>query len=103
WRLAGIEDNVQDWMELNSVGGDPGLAMQKIKHTHTRDLYRNVGSLKACGRTELGVKFGAGVRDLRQERAARCHAGGRRYLRDHRISGCILDHQVIVGVALQLE
>ncbi len=90
-------------MQLNLVRGRSRLTMRKVEHAHTRNLHGNVCRLEAGGGGELRVKLGARVGNVRQERAGRPDARGCRDLRDHGIAGCILNHEMVVGVALQLE
>ena len=77
--------------------------MQKIEHAHSLDLHGNVRRLEARGRRELGVKFGTRILDACDERAASTNACRRRDLRNHGVAGSVLDHKMVVGIALQLE
>ena len=68
---AGIENDIQDRMQLDSVRSNAGLPVQKIKHAHARDLHGNVRRLEAGGGGEPGIEFISSVGNARQKRAAR--------------------------------
>lgn len=101
WCSAGIENDVEYRMEFHLVRRRSRLPVGKIEHAHTRNLHRDVCGLEARCRRQHGVEFGARAGDGRQKRAGRAHARRRRNLRNHGVAGCILDDQVIVGIALQ--
>ena len=62
-------------MQLDPVGGDAGLPMQKIKHTHALNLDRDVGRLeKLVVAVNLALNSLACIGYARQKRTARADA-----------------------------
>ena len=90
-------------MQLNSIGRDAGLTVQKVKHADAFYLDRNVRRLKAGSRGKPGVEFIPRVRNARQEWTACANACGRRNFRDHGQATGVLKYQVIVRIAFKLE
>jgi hypothetical protein len=43
-----VENNIQNWMQLDDVWCGSMLAVREIEKTYSSDLYRNVGGLKRC-------------------------------------------------------
>ena len=89
-------------MQFNAVGSNARLAVKKIKHAHTHNLHWDVGCLEAGSGGEPGVKLGSRILDSGKEGATRANTGRRRDFRDHGVPGCILNHQMIVGIIFQL-
>jgi hypothetical protein len=90
-------------VQLDLVGRSARLTVWEIVHAHAGDQHRNVNGLKAGGDIEHGIRLGSGTGDARIHRTAGRHASRRGNLCDHGIPGGILDDQVIILVAFQLD
>lgn len=90
-------------MQLNLIGRRASLPVRKVKHSYSGDLHRNVGRLEAGGGRKHGVEFVPCVGDAIQKWTAGTDARRRGNLGDHRVARCVLNHQMIVRIALQLE
>ena len=77
--------------------------MWEIMHAHTCDPNRNVYGLKTGGDIEHGIHLGAGVGHASGHGATARYAARGRDLRDHGVSRGILEDQVIILVAFQLD
>jgi hypothetical protein len=88
-------------MELDAVGSNARLTVQKVKESYARDSHRDVRILEEyCGR-QSPVKSLSRCRDSRLKRTPNC-ATWARDLRDDCIARAILDDDVIVNVVLFL-
>ena len=73
-------------MQLDAVGRDAGLAVEKIEHGDAGNLHRHVRELKTGAGGEHGVEFHARVENARRQRAAGTDAAGIGNLADDRVA-----------------
>jgi len=88
-------------MDLDPIGSNARLTVQKVKESYARDSHRDIWILEErCGR-QSPVKSLTRSRDPGLKWTPNC-ATRTRNLGDNRIAGAILDDDVIVNVVLFL-
>lgn len=98
---AGVlpELNIDDWMELDTVGCNTGLAMQKIKEAHPGELHLRRGIEEVVWRRVVPLrKLCSGAFNPCGQRAVCTNtiAGGN--LSDHGVLA-VTDHQMVIGAS----
>src|ERR1035437_8897143 len=97
-----IEDDVQHWVQLDSVRCYTILAVQKVEEPNASDLYRNASGVEIGAGFEMGIEFRAGIGDTRSERTARAYAVWAWNLGNHGLSGRVREDKVVVGIIFEL-
>ncbi len=99
---AGAELDVKYGVQFNAVGRNSSLTVQEVEESDAGDDHGHIGSLEAARGSVLGIEFGVGILDIRQQYAGGSDAGRGGNLGDHGVAGSVAEDQVVVGVGLQL-
>ena len=85
-------------MKLDSVGRNAFLALQVIEEADASNLHRHVSHLKAGGWCEHSIKLRPSPGNPGGKGAAWPDASRSRNLSDHRASGAVRQHHVIIRI-----
>src|SRR6202171_4900785 len=99
WRV--VKHHVEQGVQLDAIGGDARLSVQKVEEAHARDGDSKIGCLEASRWREPGIELGTGSLNSVRKRTAAPDASNVSALDDHRV-GAIADDDVMVGIALKL-